>query len=234
MKLSATLLIIATSLILGSHGSAHAQALSMSQQKLEGRIDANRIRLEERQSDPGKAIPPQVLNAAKGIIIINRVKVGAIIGAELGNGIAMVKNADGRWGAPAFLSLGKGSFGLQAGADTSITFLILMNDESLKLLRGGHAATAGISLKATGGPKSVGGDIGTISLQKPIFVYSSSVGAFSGAAAEVGAFAGASKKNHDMYGMTMDQILFGGTAMISPKAQELINAISKYSQVANY
>ncbi len=229
MKLYITPLIIALTLILGSHVSAQAQALSAAQQKLDGRIETNRIRLEERQIRPERAIPPQVLNAAKGLVIINRVKIGLVFGAEIGNGIALVKNAEGKWSPPAFVSIGKGSWGAQIGADNTITFLVLMTDDSLKILRGGNAASVGLGLKATAGPLGAGGDITSATLKKPILAYSSATGAFAGASVEIGGLAGAANKNRDMYRMTMDQILFSGTAFYTPTAMEFIKSVLKHS-----
>lgn len=211
---------------------APGEVLSQSRSKLEERIEMNRIRLEERQNRPETAIPPHILRAAKGIVILNQVKAGFVIGAEVGNGVALVKDANGRWSAPAFISLAKGSWGLQIGADNSVTFMLLMTDESLNLLRGGNAPSVGVGFEATAGPVTAGGDFDTTTLRKPVFIYSSSKGAFAGASLEAGAIAGASKKNRQMYDLSMDRILFGGVAAPSPKGKQLIETIDKYSSSA--
>ncbi len=206
--------------------------LAQSQQKLEKRIDMNRIRLEKRQARPSTAIPPHILKAAKGIVILNQVKAGFVIGAEVGNGVAMVRNANGSWSAPAFISLAKGSWGLQIGADNTVTFMLLMTDESLNLLRGGNTLSAGVGIEAIAGPVSAGENFGTTSLRKPVFIYSSSAGAFAGASLEAGAIAGASRKNRQMYDLSMDRILFGGSARPSTQGKKLIETIEHFSKSA--
>lgn len=214
--------------------TANAQAFNKSQGQLEERIDMNRIRLEERQVRAEHAIPPQVLRAAKGIVILNKVKAGFIVAAEVGNGIAMVKNAHGQWSAPAFITTGKGSWGFQIGANNSVTFLLLMNDESLNLLRGGNGASVGMNLEAVAGPLGAGGDIETLTLKKPVLVYSSSAGAFAGISLQAGAIAEAANKNRNFYGVTMGQILFGGTTKATTNGNALIRTLEKYSVTPSY
>ncbi len=202
---------------------------SKSKADLETRIGENRIRLEERQVRPGQAIPAQVLKNARGLIIMHQVKAGLVIGAELGNGVALVKDSKGKWSPPAFVSLGKGSFGLQIGASESVSFLVLMTDESLRLLKGGGAGSAGVALKAADGPLGVGGDIGSVSTRQPVLVYSNVDGAFAGATLETGAVVGAKKKNATVYGLTLEQILFTGKAEVTPAGKQLVKVIEKYS-----
>src|ERR1700744_6476780 len=62
---------------------------------------------------PDKGIPEEVLNDAKCIVVVpNLVKGGFVFGAEHGRGIATCRTPQG-WSAPAFVSLGGGSWGLQ-------------------------------------------------------------------------------------------------------------------------
>lgn len=200
-----------------------------SKEELEERIIANLSRLEDRQSDPRWAIPAQVIANAKGIVILNSVKAGFIVGAEVGNGIAIVRKADGTWGAPAFVALVNRSFGFQGGADESVTILCLMTEHSLKMIHHGANAEVGIDLEAAAGPLGAGGEITSTTIQKPILVYTSQKGAFAGASVQVGALIGDKKKNEIIYGEKMDAILFSGQAQPTPAGQRFIQTLNAYA-----
>ena len=60
-------------------------------------------------------IPAQLMQRAEGIIIIpGLINAGLGIGGKRGKGIAMVKNADGSWSDPVFVTLTGGRIGFQA------------------------------------------------------------------------------------------------------------------------
>jgi SH3 domain-containing YSC84-like protein 1 len=197
-----------------------------SKEELEARISANLARLTERQKDPQWAIPAQVFAQAKGIVILNSVKAGFIAGAEVGNGIAIVRKADGTWGAPAFIALVNRSFGFQAGVDESVTILCLMTEQSLKIIHHGANVEVGIDLEAAAGPLGAGGELTSATLQKPVLVYSSQKGVFAGASVQAGALIGDKKKNETVYGEKMDAILFSGQAQPTPAGLQFIEALN--------
>ncbi|MDF1823432.1 MAG: lipid-binding SYLF domain-containing protein [Verrucomicrobiales bacterium] len=197
-------------LILCFPGAASANPFKKSREDLELRIVENQRRFERRQQRASEAIPWRVMNAARGIVIMHQVKAGLGVGAEFGNGVASVKRADGTWGTPGFVSLSKGSYGFQIGANEVVTIMLLMTDESLKLLQGGGSGNVGLSVEAVAGPHDAGGDFDSHSLLKPILVYSDAKGAFIGAAFQAGAIVEAKKKNETLYGASLDQILFSG------------------------
>lgn len=201
-----------------------------TQSDLEARIGENRLRLEERQLRRGQAIPPQVLAQARGIVILHHVKVGVGFGAEIGNGVAVVKDSNGSWGAPAFVTLSKGSWGAQIGANEAVTFMVLMTEESLRVLRDGGAGDAGVDVSAIAGPLDAGGEVGTISVREPVLIYSREKGAFIGASFQAGALIGAKKKNRTLYNATSDQILFSGQVKPTPAGWKLIETLNKYSR----
>ncbi len=200
-----------------------------SKEELEARIRANLNRLAQHQQDAARAIPPEVLAKAKGIVILNSVKAGFILGAEVGNGVALVRNAQGAWGAPAFIAEVNRSFGLQAGADEAVTILCLMTVDSLKIMHHGATVEVGVDIEAAAGPFGVGGEITTLTLQKPVLVYTTEKGAFAGASVEAGALIGDKKKNETVYGEKMEAILFSGDAQPTEAGRELIAALDAFS-----
>ncbi|MEM9282993.1 MAG: YSC84-related protein, partial [Verrucomicrobiota bacterium] len=102
-------------------------------------------------------------------------------------------------------------------------------EESLSILKDGGAGGAGINLQAVAGPYDAGSELGPGSLQQPVLVYSNARGAFIGASLSAGAIVDAKRRNSTFYGLTMEQVLFGGTARMSPAGQ----ALSDFIQMAS-
>ena len=75
-----------------------------------------------------KEIPQALLADAKGVVIVpDLVKVGFVIGGQRGKGVVMVREPDGTWRAPVFLTLTGGSIGWQVGAQASDIVLVFKN-----------------------------------------------------------------------------------------------------------
>jgi len=83
---------------------------------------------------PDKGIPEEVLNGAKCMLVVpNLIKGGFIFGGKHGRGVASCRTADG-WSAPAFVSVGGGSWGLQIGVEDVDLVMLVMNDQGLQHL----------------------------------------------------------------------------------------------------
>src|SRR6202167_1598860 len=90
--------------------------------------------LQSIMSTPDKGIPEEVLSGAKCIVVVpNLLKGGFIFGAKHGRGVASCRTADG-WSAPAFVSVGGGSWGLQIGVEGIDLVMLIMNDRGLQHL----------------------------------------------------------------------------------------------------
>ena len=71
--------------------------------------------LSELMAIPAKQIPRQLMSEAQGIAIIpNVIKIGFVGGARRGHGVVVVRDADGEWSLPQFVTLTGGSVGFQA------------------------------------------------------------------------------------------------------------------------
>ena len=204
-----------------------ANPFKKSQEELEARIGENRQRFEQRQLRQGESIPWRAMKEARGIIIMHQVKAGLGVGAEFGNGIASVKGPDGKWGTPGFVSLSKGSYGFQIGANEVVTMMLLMTDESLRLLKGGGSGNVGLNVEAVAGPHDVGGEIDNQTLKNPILVYSDAKGAFIGAALQAGAIVEAKKKNDTLYGASLEEVLFSGRVSPTPAGLALVSVLNE-------
>ena len=86
----------------------------------------------------GKAIPEHLLAEAQGVAIVPAViKVGFIAGARRGHGVVLVRDADGEWSLPQFVTLTGGSVGWQAGVEGSDVVLVFTSQKAVRgLLQG--------------------------------------------------------------------------------------------------
>jgi SH3 domain-containing YSC84-like protein 1 len=129
---------------------------------------------------PDKGIPEEVLSNAKCIVVIpHLVKGGFIIGGEHGRGIASCRTPEG-WSAPAFVSVGGGSWGLQIGVEGVDLVMLVMNDQGFQHLLSSKFQLSG-DASASAGPVGRHASAGTDwKLNAEILTYSRSRGAFAG------------------------------------------------------
>src|SRR5947207_13590282 len=83
---------------------------------------------------PDKGIPEEVLGSARCIVVVpHLIKGGFIFGGKHGRGVATCRTASG-WSAPAFISVGGGSAGLQIGIEGVDLIMLIMNDKGMQQL----------------------------------------------------------------------------------------------------
>ncbi len=129
MKKLLSLLLVA---LCGVAVTARAENLSRAQ--LVERLDTCEAILQDLQASTKTAIPSEVLHQARGIVIINQLQGGFLFGVRDGYGVAMVRRPNGQWSIPVFIRAGELSLGLQVGVKTYNTVIVLMNDETTRLL----------------------------------------------------------------------------------------------------
>jgi len=129
---------------------------------------------------PDKGIPEEVLSSAKCIVVIpHLIKGGFVVGGEHGRGIASCRTPDG-WSAPAFVSIGGGSWGLQIGIEGIDLVMVVMNDHGLQHLLSSKFQLGG-DASASAGPVGRHASAGTDwKLNSEILTYSRSRGIFAG------------------------------------------------------
>jgi lipid-binding SYLF domain-containing protein len=83
------------------------------------------VRAMRAQADKG--IPEKLWASAECVVVIPGLKKAALgIGGEFGRGVMNCRNG-GRWSAPVFMQLAKGSWGFQIGAAEIDLVLLVMN-----------------------------------------------------------------------------------------------------------
>jgi len=139
--------------------------------------------LKELVNLPEHGIPASLLSEASGVAIIpNTIKVGLVIGGQHGKGVVVVREKDGNWRAPTFITMTGGSVGFQAGAQGSDIVLVFKTQKSVDGLMSGKFKI-GADAAATAGPVGRRVEAATdAQLKAEIFSYSRSRGLFAGVA----------------------------------------------------
>src|ERR1700694_5249858 len=134
--------------------------------------------LQSIMGAPDKGIPEEVLDNAKCILVVpNLVKGGFIVGGKHGRGVGSCRTKTG-WSAPAFVSVGGGSWGLQIGVEGVDLVMLIMNDAGLQHLLSSKFQISGEG-SAAAGPVGRHASAGTDwKLDSELLNYSRSKGAF--------------------------------------------------------
>jgi lipid-binding SYLF domain-containing protein len=134
-----------------------------------------------------KSIPASLMQEAQGVAIIpNVVKVGFFLGARFGRGVVLVREQGNCWSRPVFITLTGGSFGPQAGVESTDLILVFKTRKSLnRVMKGKGKLTLGAEASVAAGPLGRQAEAATDArLKAEIYSYSRSRGLFAGASVE--------------------------------------------------
>ena len=131
-----------------------------------------------------QAIPRSMLADVQAIAIIpNVVKGGFIIAGRFGRGVILVRDPNGAWRAPLFVTFTGGSVGWQLGLQSTDVVLVFKNRKGLETMLSGSEFTLGADASVAAGPVGRQATAGTdIKLNAEIYSYSRSRGLFAGVA----------------------------------------------------
>jgi SH3 domain-containing YSC84-like protein 1 len=148
------------------------------------RLQAAGVVMNEIMAAPDKGIPEEVLNGAKCIAVVpSMAKGGFIVGGEHGRGVVTCRTSHG-WSAPAFISIGGGNFGFQAGAQSVDLVMLFMNDKGVQGLLSSKFELSG-EASATAGPVGRHASAGTDwKMNTEALSYSRTKGVFVGIAVD--------------------------------------------------
>jgi SH3 domain-containing YSC84-like protein 1 len=180
---------------------------------------------------PDSSFPLDLLQSAQCIAIIPSVlKAAFVIGGSYGKGIVTCrlgeKNVSREWSAPAFVTLGGGSFGFQIGGSATDLILVFRNRTGLKKLLS-DKFKIGADASAAAGPLGRHAEASTdLQLHAEILSYSRSRGVFAGISLNGAVFQPDESGNEALYGngARPDNILNGkyaAPAEFSPLLAEL-------------
>jgi lipid-binding SYLF domain-containing protein len=156
--------------------------------------------LKEIHAVPDKDIPQDLWEKAECVIVVPSLKKAAfVVGGEYGKGLMSCRHA-GSWTAPVFMEVGKGSWGLQIGAQSVDLVMLVMNERGMeKLLQ--SKVSLGAEVSAAAGP--VGRDARAATdaqMHAEILSYSRTQGLFAGIDLSGGVLKPDSDDNKDLYG----------------------------------
>ena len=139
--------------------------------------------LKEVQSTPDSEIPASLLSKSYAIAVIPEVvKIGLVVGGRRGKGLISVRQADGTWSNPAYITLTGGSFGFQAGVQSADIILVFRTPRGVDNLVSGKF-TLGADASVAAGPVGRQASAATDSeLKAEILTYARARGLFAGVA----------------------------------------------------
>jgi lipid-binding SYLF domain-containing protein len=156
-------------------------AFLSAQAKETDRIAEATLAFQDIMSIPDKTVPEYLLQDAAGIAIIpGVVKVGFVVGGEFGRGLLLIRDEEGNWSNPIFITLSGGSIGWQLGAQAADFVLVLKTKRSVDSVLTDNL-TLGVDVAAAAGPLGRRASASTdMQLKAEIYSYSRSRGFFAG------------------------------------------------------
>jgi len=182
---------------------------------------------------PDKGIPEEVLSSAKCILVVpDLIKGGFIFGGKHGRGVATCRTAEG-WSAPAFVSVGGGSWGLQIGVEGVDLVMLVMNDQGFQHLLSSKFELTGEGSVAAG-PVGRHASAGTDwKMNTEMLTYSRSKGVFAGLTLEGAVVEQDSDSTRAIYGKNVEfRSILSGQVSTPESADAFMKAVSAAGQQA--
>src|SRR5438270_11783971 len=215
MKKTMSLLLMSFIATVGTYafaGSARQDSID--------RLDRSVHVLHAIMATPDKGIPEEVLSNAKCILVVpDLIKGGFVFGGKHGRGVATCRTAEG-WSAPAFVSVGGGSWGLQIGVEDVDLIMLVMNDQGFQHLLSSKFELTGEGSVAAG-PVGRHASAGTDwKMNTEMLTYSRSKGVFAGLTLEGAVIEQDDDSTEAIYGkgMSFRKILLGNVTPPAPAA----------------
>ena len=181
---------------------------------------------------PDQAIPKDLLDRAYCVAVFPSVKKGGfVVGGQFGRGLISCRKPSSGWSAPAYFTIGGGSFGLQIGAQAVDLILLVMNEDGVNgLLKSKFEIGAGAA--ATAGPVGRNASASTdATMNAQILSYSRSKGLFAGLELKGSVIKEDQDANKDAYGraVTARDLLEAGTIKATAAVRIYPATLTKFS-----
>src|SRR5229473_2081407 len=228
MKKTMSLLLISLMGLVGTSAWAGS-----AREDTDARLQSSVEVLHAIMATPDKGIPEEVLSNAKCILVVpDLIKGGFIFGGKHGRGVATCRTAEG-WSAPAFVSVGGGSWGLQIGVGGVDLVMLVMDDQGFQRLLSSKFALTGEGSVAAG-PVGRHASAGTDwKMNTEMLTYSRSKGAFAGLTLEGAVVQEDNDSTHAIYGKhMMFRSILSGKATTPASADAFMQAVARAGQQA--
>ena len=214
---------------------------SSARQDARERLQNSAEVLTEIAASPDKGIPNEVVQRARCIIVVpHLVKAGLIAGGKYGRGVAVCRTNSGKhagaktaWSAPAFITIGGASWGLQIGAEGIDLVMMVMNDKGFQQLMSNKVqATAEGSI--TAGPVGRHASVGSDWKQDAdVLTYSRVKGVFAGQTLEGAVIEQDADSTTAFYGSDIpSNKILSGSVPAPDEAAPFLKAVAEISHQA--
>jgi len=202
----------------------HAQA------REEGRLLMATEVLDEVRSQRDSAIPDRLLDRAYGIVVVpNVTKLAFIGGGRWGKGAMVVRDKDGRFTNPVFVTLAGASIGWQWGGSSTDIVLVFTTKAGIEGITGGKL-TLGADAAVAAGPVGRTASAATDqNFAAEVYSYSRSRGLFAGVALDGTSISVDRKANANFYkkkGVLATDIINGTVTTKDDTARRFLAAVA--------
>jgi lipid-binding SYLF domain-containing protein len=203
----------------------------------EGRLLTATEVLEEVKAMPDVRLPDTLLAHAYGIAVIPDVtKVAFIFGGRHGNGVLSVRDKlTAPWSNPVFVSLTGGSWGFQAGAQSSDIILVFTTKTGIEGIAGGKLTLGADASVATGPVGRQGSAATDMTFNAEIYSYARTRGLFGGIALDGSVISIDRSANASFYhksGVGASEILSGQAPAPPDTAQRFLERLAQATGTA--
>jgi lipid-binding SYLF domain-containing protein len=173
-----------------------------------------------------------LLADAEAIAVIpNVIKAGLVVGGRHGKGLLAVRQRDGVWSNPSYVSLSGGSVGFQAGVQATDVVLVFRTRRGVDNVVNGKF-TLGADAAVAAGPVGRTASAATdAQLRAEIYSYSRSRGLFAGVALDGAVLSIDHDANELTYGqaVTARRIFEGGVSGVPDAVVAFRDALEEYT-----
>jgi lipid-binding SYLF domain-containing protein len=186
--------------------------------------------LEELRSSRDQYIPDRLLERAYAIAVIpDMTKIAFFAGGRRGHGVLVVRDKDGRFTSPTFITMTGGSFGWQWGVSSTDIMLVFTTRKGVEGITGGKF-TLGADASVAAGPVGRQASASTdTSFKAEVYSYSRTRGVFAGLAIDGTALSIDDDANETFYGkpdILASDIISGKVRSNDDSARRFMTAIS--------
>jgi lipid-binding SYLF domain-containing protein len=188
--------------------------------------------LQEVQGMPDQRIPDALLSRAYGIAVIPDVtNIAFIFGGRHGNGVLVVRDKlNSPWSNPSFVALTGGSWGLQAGAESSDIILVFTTKTGIEGVAGGKLTLGADASVATGPVGRQGSAATDLNFNAEIYSYARTRGLFGGIALDGSVISVDKSANSSLYGksgVTATEIFSAQSPTAPATAQRFLDRLAQ-------
>ena len=224
-------------LLFAAYGAVAAGNLALAGAREEGRLLTATEVLEEVEGMPDQRLPDALLSRAYGIAVIPDVtKVAFIFGGRHGNGVLVVRDTlTSPWSNPTFVSLTGGSWGFQAGAQSSDIILVFTTKTGIEGIAGGKITLGADASVATGPVGRQGSAATDVQFNAEIYSYARTRGLFGGIALDGSVMSIDHGANAAFYGkrdLTASELFAGQAPAAPPAAKRFLERLAQATQTA--